>query len=224
MYFIDYVDRIIKGYYRDNKYYQDYLVRESKIASQNHIGHKEFFGRSVDIIDEYIAELIDYENQNNLKRNTAIKSFYYLESKSNDSLMHGSVNIEILEKIKILVTNVRDEINFGTKNNDNFTELKPDVNKQLHNHIFLDNYFEFFEILMEEFDVNEKSRADIRFIYDSLLLKKLITKTTNYSNFREFISSHYELDIGANSNPKATNHRKTIFKNALNSFKLKNKT
>ncbi|MGG7036272.1 MAG: hypothetical protein ACI7YS_13905 [Flavobacterium sp.] len=73
---------------------------------------------------------------------------------------------------------------------------KPDEGKkELHNHIFKDNAFEFWERLFENFNINETKRTDLRFMYEIMKYKGQIHKTVTVKNITDWINDTYQFSI-----------------------------
>ena len=67
--------------------------------------------------------------------------------------------------------------------------------KELHNHIFKDNAFEFWERLFENFNINETKRTDLRFMYEIMKYKEQIHKTVTVKNITDWINETYDFNI-----------------------------
>lgn len=74
--------------------------------------------------------------------------------------------------------------------------VKPnEVIKELHNHIFKDNAFEFWELLFENFNINETKRTDLRFMYEIMKYEGQIHKTVTVKSITDWINETYQFSI-----------------------------
>lgn len=95
-----------------------------------------------------------------------------------------------------------------------------EVKKELHNHIFKDNAFEVWQSMFDEFDVNESSRTDVKFMYEEMKKEELIHNTVNQKTFLEWITSFYDgLIVQKTSNHNRTPERLKAYSRAKNILK-----
>jgi len=91
--------------------------------------------------------------------------------------------------------------------------------KPKHTHIFNNNAFEVWQSMYESFDINEKSRTDVKFMYEEMKKDGLIFNTVNQKTFLDWISQTYQIVIQKTSNYSKTAKRKSIYSNAKQLFK-----
>jgi hypothetical protein len=85
--------------------------------------------------------------------------------------------------------------------------IEPDeVKKELHNHIFKNNAFEVWQSMFDEFEINEKSRTNVKFMFEEMKKEELIHNTVNQTTFLEWITSTYNGLIVI----KTSNHSRSI--------------
>lgn len=98
---------------------------------------------------------------------------------------------------------------------------KPDeLKKELHNHIFKGNAFEVWQSMFDEFEINEKSRTDVKFMFEEMKKEGLIHKTVNQTTFLEWITSTYNgLIVEKTSNHSRTKHRLQAYSRAKELYK-----
>jgi hypothetical protein len=75
------------------------------------------------------------------------------------------------------------------------TNKLDEIKKELHNHIFKDNAFEFWERLFENFNINESKRTDLRFMYEIMKYKGQIHNTVTVKNITDWINDTYQFSI-----------------------------
>ena len=98
---------------------------------------------------------------------------------------------------------------------------KPDeLKKELHNHIFKGNAFEVWQSMFDEFEINEKSRTDVKFMFEEMKKEGLIHKTVNQTTFLEWITSTYNgLIVEKTSNHSRTKHILLAYSRAKELYK-----
>ncbi|TDP03096.1 hypothetical protein [Flavobacterium sp. 245] len=80
--------------------------------------------------------------------------------------------------------------------------------KELHNHIFKENAFEVWQSMFDEFEINERSRTDVKFMFEEMKKEGLIHNTVNQKTFLEWIPETYKgLIVQKISNHSRTNQR-----------------
>lgn len=91
---------------------------------------------------------------------------------------------------------------------------KPDeVTKELHNHIFKGNAFEVWQSMYDSFQITERSRTDLRFMYEVMKYNNQIQDTITVKNITDWINEFYNFSIdklhytaiNSNSNSKRMN-------------------
>src|SRR5690606_4991398 len=88
--------------------------------------------------------------------------------------------------------------------------------KELHNHIFVNNAFEVWQSMFDEFNINESKRSDVKFMFEIMRKEKMIYDTVKQVSFLKWISETYEGMIIE----KTSNYSKTITRmNAFNRAK-----
>jgi hypothetical protein len=99
--------------------------------------------------------------------------------------------------------------------------VKPDeVKKELHNHIFKGNAFEVWQSMFDEFEINESSRTDVKFMFEEMRKNGLIHNTVNQKVFLEWISTAYNgLIVEKTSNHSRTQTRINAFERAKKLYK-----
>jgi len=100
------------------------------------------------------------------------------------------------------------------------TKQPDEVKKELHNHIFKDKAFEVWQSMFDEFEIDESSRTDVKFMFEEMKKEKLIHHTVNQINFLEWIYSTYSLNIEKTSNHSRTKARRQAFSRAMELYKL----
>lgn len=91
-----------------------------------------------------------------------------------------------------------------------------------HSHIFKANAFEVWQYMFDEFNINEKSRTDVKFIFEEMRKEGegLIHKTVNQKTFLEWITSTYDgLIIEKTSNHSRTKSRLQTYTRAKKLYK-----
>lgn len=107
-------------------------------------------------------------------------------------------------------------VNAKLDNSSEITKFKND----LHSKIFKNNAFEVWQFMFEEFDINSKSRTDVKFIYEEMRKDGLIHNTVNQITFLEWITSTYNgLIIEKTSNHSRTQRRLQAYNRALQLYK-----
>lgn len=99
--------------------------------------------------------------------------------------------------------------------------IKPDeVKKKLHNHIFKNNAFEVWQSMFDEFEINEKSRTDVKFMFEEMKKEELIHNTVNQTTFLEWITSTYDgLIVIKTSNHSRSKPRLQAYSRAIQLYK-----
>lgn len=98
---------------------------------------------------------------------------------------------------------------------------KPDeVKKEWHNHIFKGNAFDVWQSMFDEFDINESSRTDVKFMFEEMKKEGLIFNTVNQKTFLEWITSTYNgLIVQKISNHNRTQQRLQAYARAKELYK-----
>lgn len=97
---------------------------------------------------------------------------------------------------------------------------KPDeVKKELHNHIFKGNAFEVWQSMFDSFQITERSRTDVKFMFEEMKKDGFIHNTVNQKTFLDWISETYEITIEKTSNFSKTKYRNSIYSNAKQLYK-----
>lgn len=157
--------------------------------------------------------------------------FYHFFSLLDVLCLHYDIDILQIQKEKNIVIWVRN-LN-SILQNENTPKLKSIVNtklenssekavvrKDLHSKIFENNAFEVWEFLFEEFEINSKSRTDVKFIFEEMKKDELIHNTVNQTTFLEWISSTYNgLIVEKISNHSRTQRRLQAYNRALQLYK-----
>jgi hypothetical protein len=100
-------------------------------------------------------------------------------------------------------------------------EVKTDeVKKELYNHIFKNNAIEVFQSMFDSFGITEKSRTDVKFIFEEMKKDGLIQKTVNQKTFLDWLSElPYEISVQKTSNYSKTHKRNSIYSTAKELYK-----
>lgn len=89
-----------------------------------------------------------------------------------------------------------------------------------HNHIFKDNAFVVWESMFVEFDINESSRTDVKFMFEEMKKEGLIHKTVNQTTFLEWITLTYDgLIVQKTSNHSRSSERVKAYSRAKELYK-----
>lgn len=97
---------------------------------------------------------------------------------------------------------------------------KPDeVKKELHNHIFKGNAFEVWQFMFDSFQITERSRTDVKFMFEEMKKDGFIHNTVNQKTFLDWISETYEITIEKTSNFSKTKYRNSIYSSAKQLYK-----
>lgn len=96
---------------------------------------------------------------------------------------------------------------------------KPTVIRLKHSHIFRNNAYDVWKSMFDSFDINEKSRTNVKFIYEEMKKDGLIFPTVSQKTFLEWISQNYEITILKTSNHSRTVERIAIYSNAKQQYK-----
>ena len=81
-----------------------------------------------------------------------------------------------------------------------------EVNKKLHNRIFVGNYFEVWQSMFEKFKINKRKRTDIDFMFEVMKYNNQIHSNIGYRDIEDWINEEYEI---AFEKIKYTNHKAT---------------
>ena len=123
-------------------------------------------------------------------------------------------------KVKHLQKSINDEIQLleRTKLASQNAGSKP--KKELHNHIFKNNAFEVWQHMFEEFEIEESSRTDVKFMFEEMKKAGLIHGTVDQRNFLIWISLNYDgLIIQKTSNHNRTRGRLLAYSRAIAIYK-----
>lgn len=104
------------------------------------------------------------------------------------------------------------------------TQDDEDDKKNLHTHIFKGNAFKVWQSMFDEFNITERSRTDIKFMFEEMRKKGegLIHPTVNQTSFLEWIASTYDgLIIQKTSNYSRTNARLQAYSRAKTLYNKK---
>jgi hypothetical protein len=97
--------------------------------------------------------------------------------------------------------------------------IKPDNITFLHPTIFNKNAFEVWESMFKSFEINEKSRTDVKFIFEEMRKDGLIHKTINQKTFLEWITDNHDgLIVEKTSNHSRSKERIAIYNTAKSNF------
>ncbi|MBC5842463.1 hypothetical protein H8R23_13685 [Flavobacterium sp. F-380] len=92
--------------------------------------------------------------------------------------------------------------------------------EDVHNHIFKDNAFAVWESMFVEFDINESSRTDVKFMFEEMKKEGLIHKTVNQTTFLEWITLTYDgLIVQKTSNHSRSSERVKAYSRAKELYK-----
>ena len=95
-----------------------------------------------------------------------------------------------------------------------------EVKKELYNHIFKNNAIEVFQSMFDSFGITEKSRTDVKFIFEEMKKDGLIQKTVNQKTFLDWLSElPYEISVQKTSNYSKTHKRNSIYSTAKELYK-----
>ena len=95
-----------------------------------------------------------------------------------------------------------------------------EVKKELHNHIFKNNAIEVFQSMFDSFGITDKSRTDMKFIFEEMKKDGLIQKTVNQKTFLDWLSEPpYQISVQKTSNYSKTPERNSIYSTAKQLFK-----
>lgn len=102
---------------------------------------------------------------------------------------------EIIEEIEAQykLTKYRSDLDSGMSN-DFFSEKEKKSN--MYSNIFDKNAFSVRDEMRKKFDVTQKSRTDIKFMFEIMRFDGLIHKTVSQKNYLDWINDTFELDIG----------------------------
>lgn len=88
-----------------------------------------------------------------------------------------------------------------------------------HSKIFKNNAFEVWQSLFDEFDIQESSRTDVKFIYEEMKKDGLIHNTINQKGFLDWINETYEIQVLKTSNHSRTINRIKEYSKAKENYK-----
>jgi|GEM_PF-4737564 len=177
------------------KPYSKSEFKEFEVNIENYLIRYKFILDNIDKVDkiEFKQDTLDHlkniiDKQIHSKYNVLLNEA--IEQIENNFQMTKTLLIEIPENIKPQQTET----------------IKPDkVKKELHNHIFKDNAFEVWQSMFDEFEINEKSRTDVKFMFEEMKKDDLIHHTVNQTTFLEWIALTYDGMIVQ----KTSNHSRT---------------
>ncbi|TRO65494.1 hypothetical protein [Christiangramia sabulilitoris] len=93
-----------------------------------------------------------------------------------------------------------------------------------HLSIFAPGAFQLWEVLFEEWKINENSRADVSFIFEAMRRDRLIHPTVSKVNFRDWINETYEISLKkiefTNIKQSNNRHRLSTYSNLKQAYKL----
>ena len=121
-----------------------------------------------------------------------------------------------LKKILEPKRGVENTLQTETINSDDVIKIK----KELHNHIFKGNAIEVWHSMFNEFEVNESSRTDVKFMFEVMKSDELIHNTVNQKAFLEWITLSYDgIIIEKTSNYSKTTTRRNAYARAKELYK-----
>lgn len=164
----------------------------------------------------------------------------------NEAKQFEKFKIKEIERTKERITSQKEFLNkmkhykFKSKENDieicesyidflNLKEYKPqqleavipdEVKKEPHNNIFVDNSFEIWQKMFEEFNIDASKRTDLDFMFEIMKYNGLIYENIGLMNMQNWINITYQITIEklkyTNVNTKANQKRMTVY-NLINS-------
>jgi hypothetical protein len=124
-------------------------------------------------------------------------------------IMFSVIESTKTEILKYSTNTINNQIQVGNNNNNNT------INKELHNHIFKNNAFDVWQSMFDEFQINDKSRTDVKFMFEEMKKEGLIHNTVNQVTFLAWITSTYNgLIVEKISNHNRTNVRLQAYSRA----------
>lgn len=181
----------------------------------------KYIGNYRTIYNAYGFSSIEKENTTKLLYLNNLMIDYYNGFFANE--IKGFENISVLRDLYNFYTK-KENINREKIVYEEETVLKNKdyESKELHNHIFKANAFEVWQYMFDEFNINEKSRTDVKFIFEEMRKEGegLIHKTVNQKTFLEWITSTYDgLIIEKTSNHSRTKSRLQTYTRAKKLYK-----
>lgn len=126
-----------------------------------------------------------------------------------------------IEKLKELKKHL-DPGYFNVTNSPQHTKIKEShaAIKELHKDIFKGNAFQVWQSMFDEFGINNRSRSDVKFMFEEMRKEGLIHRTVNQTVFLEWITRAYNgLEILKTSNHSRTNTRLQAYSRAKELYK-----
>lgn len=93
-------------------------------------------------------------------------------------------------------------------------QVRKDEAETKHIHIFKNNAFEVWQSMFDTFEINERSRSDVKFMFEEMKKDGLIFKNITQQHFLEWIFHTYKIIIAKTSNHSRTKGRISIYSNA----------
>ncbi|WP_425076178.1 hypothetical protein [Psychroserpens sp. S379A] len=94
---------------------------------------------------------------------------------------------------------------------DNINQIHTIKNKELHNHIFKNDAIVKFESCLDSFVITDKSRTDMKFIFEQMKKDSLIHSTVKQADFLLWLSKTYDLHIEKTNNHNPTKKRLRLY-------------
>ena len=104
-----------------------------------------------------------------------------------------------------------------TKSENTFQNETKD--NKLHNNIFIDNGFNVWKKMYDDFKVNEQSRTDAKFMLEIMKRDLMIHKSVSQKSYLDWINENFDIDIFKTSNIDLKHiKRLSIYNNAKSMF------
>lgn len=232
-----YEDLLLQGYLDHKNFYEDYISNRAKKLNDIYgISSKEFFFMADETINRIIEETISRherlikelkEGRDRSVADEDIEAYNKrLQEVCSEDLSYG-YNVRpdaqglISDKIYLKELNIiKDTLSilnapkWGER--DDFNQ-----SQELYNRVFKSNFFELFELLFDEFNIDESKRADLKFIFEMMKEDGFLHPEVSQREFYECISRVYNMDFQITSNWSKTKHRTKIYSVVKENFKKK---
>lgn len=136
-----------------------------------------------------------------------------------DKWLHYDRKINVMELIKLEKYLNEFEKNDHNTNQTSVTNNPDEVKKELHTHIFKNNAFAVWMSMYNSFGITEKSRTDVKFMFEEMKKDDLIHNSVNQTTFLDWISETHQITVQRTSNYSKTKERISIYSTAKQLYK-----
>lgn len=138
------------------------------------------------------------------------------------NISRSSLN-SIFEEVRVQLKEVIDTQRIAILQTKEEREIvQPEVvsnTTNLHSHIFKNNAFDVWRSMFEAFNITEKDRSDVKFMFEEMKKDGLIHNTVTQKHYLDWISKTYEITVGKTNNYSRTSTRMSIYSTAKQLYK-----